>query len=62
MKNTNNAVRGNAQGGLQQKPKSNSGYALPGDEDEEEGDEDEDDESDVGIVVNENVNPDDLDN
>ena len=54
MKNTNqNAVRGSA-GTNQQKPAA-GGYAIPGDDEE-----DEDDDSDVGIVVNENVNPDDL--
>ena len=58
MKNTNNPTRGSATGGNQQKPASN-GYALPGDDDEDDGD---DDDSDVGIVVNENVNPDDLEN
>ena len=56
MKNTNNPSRG-AAGSNQQKP--SGGYNLPGDDDEDDGDEDD---SDVGLVVNENVNPDDLEN
>ena len=58
MKN-NNPARGSANVGGNQQKATSSGYNLPGDEDE--GDDDEDD-SDVGLVVNENVNPDDLDN